>query len=110
MVILPQNKISYTLFFHLSDFDVSTLSQTTNFLPFQSKEFADDNFEFAGNGRKFSKKRRKHCGKRRNCSLRSISPFPTVFSKKLVLQTRKNQGFFGKGLRCSPPSRSCSAV
>ena len=25
----------------------------------------------------------KHCGKRRNCSLRAISPFPTVFSKGL---------------------------
>ena len=25
----------------------------------------------------------KHCGKRRNCSLRAISPFPTVFSKDL---------------------------
>ena len=24
---------------------------------------------------------RKHCGKRRNCSLRAIPPFPTVFSK-----------------------------
>ena len=24
---------------------------------------------------------RKHCGKRRNCSLRAISPFPSVFSK-----------------------------
>ena len=23
----------------------------------------------------------KHCGQRRNCSLRAISPFPTVFSK-----------------------------
>ena len=23
----------------------------------------------------------KHCGKRRNCSLRAISPFPTMFSK-----------------------------
>ena len=27
--------------------------------------------------------RRKHWGKRRNCSLRAISPFPTVFSKGL---------------------------
>ena len=27
---------------------------------------------------------RKHCGKRRNCSLRAISPFPTVFSKAFV--------------------------
>ena len=26
---------------------------------------------------------RKHCGKRRNCSLRAISRFPTVFSKGL---------------------------
>ena len=26
---------------------------------------------------------RKHCGKRRNCSLRAISPLPTVFSKGL---------------------------
>ena len=34
---------------------------------------------------------RKHFGKRRNCSLRAISPFPTVFSR-LVMQTRKNQG------------------
>ena len=24
---------------------------------------------------------RKHCGKRKNCSLRAISPFPTMFSK-----------------------------
>ena len=24
---------------------------------------------------------RKHCGKRRNCSLQAISPFPTMFSK-----------------------------
>ena len=26
---------------------------------------------------------RKHCGKRRNCSFRAISPFPTVFQKGL---------------------------
>ena len=24
---------------------------------------------------------RKHCGKRRNCSLQAISPFPTIFLK-----------------------------
>ena len=30
-----------------------------------------------------SPKGKKHCGKRRNCSLRAISPFPTVFSKDL---------------------------
>ena len=48
---------------------------------------------------------RKHYGKRRNCSLRAISPFPTGFSfshsvfKGLVLQTHKNQGLLGKGLK-----------
>ena len=31
------------------------LSQTTNFRPFQLKEFADDNFKFYDNGRKFSR-------------------------------------------------------
>ena len=56
--------------------------QTTNFILFQLKEFADDNFKFDENGRKLSKWV-KHCGKRRNCSLRAISPFPTVFSKGL---------------------------
>ena len=39
---------------------------------------------------------RKHWWKRRNCSLQTISPFPCVF-KRLVLQTCKNQGLFGKG-------------
>ena len=33
------------------------------------KEFADDNFKFDENGRKFYKRDRKHCEKRRNCSL-----------------------------------------
>ena len=32
---------------------------------------------------------RKHCGKSRNCSLRAISPFPTVFSKGLFLRASK---------------------
>ena len=44
-------------------------------------------------------KKKKNCGKRRNCSLQAISPFPLVF-KRLVQQTRKNQGLSGKGLEC----------
>ena len=32
---------------------------------------------------------RKHRGKRRNCSLRAISPFPTVFSKDLYCRHKK---------------------
>ena len=40
----------------------------------------------------------KQCGKRRNCSLQAISSFPSVF-KRLELQSRKNEGLFGKGLK-----------
>ena len=39
---------------------------------------------------------RKHCGKKKDCLLRATS-FPTVFSR-LVLQTRKKHGLYGKGL------------
>ena len=46
------------------------------------KEFADKNFKFDESGRKLSK-RAENTGKRRNCSLGAISPFPTVFSKGL---------------------------
>ena len=42
--------------------------------------------------------RRKHCGKRRNCSLRANFSFSHSVFKRLVLQTHKNQGLFGKGI------------
>ena len=61
------------------------------------KEVADDNFKFDGNSRKFSKWVEKHGGKRRNCSLRSISPFPTVFSKDLYCRHVKTRACLGKG-------------
>ena len=59
------------------------------------KEFADLNLMKMA---EFSKKGRKHSGKWRNRWLQAISPFPSVF-KRLVLQTRKNKGLFGKGLK-----------
>ena len=40
---------------------------------------------------------RKHCGKRRNCSLRAISPFPAVFSKDLYSRRVKSRACLGKG-------------
>ena len=61
----------------------------------KQKEFAHGNFKFDNNGRK--NEQIENTGKRRNCSLREISPFSTVF-KRLVLQTHKNQGLFKKGL------------
>ena len=43
------------------------------------KEFADDNFIFDENGGKYSKIVKKHCEKRRNCSLRNWRKMITGF-------------------------------
>ena len=61
-----------------------TLAQTTN-------------FRFNKNGEKVLQKGRKHSGKRRNCSLRAISPFPTLFSKDLYCRLIKAKACLGKG-------------
>ena len=61
------------------------------------KKSEDGNFELDENDNVFQT-RRKHCGNRRNCLLRAIPPFSTVFFKRLELQTLKNQGLFGKAL------------
>ena len=74
-----------------------TLYQTTKSRRFEA-ERADKNFKSDENGRKFSERVEKHCGKRRNCLLRAITPFPIVFLKRRVLQTCKNQALFEKGL------------
>ena len=61
------------------------------------KEFADDNFKFDKNGRKLSKHVENTVGKRRNCSLQAISPFPTVFSKGLFPRGVKRRHCVGLG-------------
>ena len=58
------------------------------------KKFADDNFKFDENGRKFSKMVENTVGKVTS----NFSLFHGVF-KRLVLQTSKNQGLFGKGIK-----------
>ena len=65
-----------------STLDCLTLSQMTNFRLFQVESLADDNFKFDENGRQLSKWV-ENTGKRRNCLLRAIYPFPTMFSKGL---------------------------
>ena len=60
------------------------------------KKFADDNSIFDENGRKLSKWV-ENTGKRRNCSLRAISPFPTVFSKGLFPRGVKRCHCVGMG-------------
>ena len=61
------------------------------------KEFADDNFEFDEIGRKFFKRVENIVGKEKLFVTSNFSFSCSVF-KRLVLQTRKNQGLFGKGL------------
>ena len=57
------------------------------------KEFADDNFRFDKNGRKFCNRVENCVGKGKSARLRAISPSPTVFTK----DTQK-KGLFGKRL------------
>ena len=40
---------------------------------------------------------RKHCGKRRNSSLRAIPPFPAVFSYDFYRRHVKTRACLGKG-------------
>ena len=60
------------------------------------EEFVDDNFKFDENGRKFSKRVEKNCGKGENACYKQYLLFP-VFSKDLDCG-HKNQGLSGKGL------------
>ena len=57
--------------------------QTTNFRLFQIERVCRQQFQIWQKWQKVIQKGRKYCGKRRNCSFRAISLFPTVFSKSL---------------------------
>ena len=55
---------------------------------------------------------RKHCGKRRNCLLPAISPFPTVFSKDLYYRHVKTRACLGEVVNTihSWKQRECSII
>ena len=77
-----------------------TLSITTNFKQSDSsklKEFADKNFKICCKWQKALQTGKKHCGKRRNCLLQAISPFPTVFFKDLYCRHVETRACLGKG-------------
>ena len=65
---------------------------------FQTERVCRQKFKFVKKCWTVLQKGRKHCGKRRNHLLLAVSPFPTVYLKRLVLQTRKNKGLFGREL------------
>ena len=96
-------KISGLLY--LNDYEISNQmhsSGTVNpfpnekfWTPSKLKEFADDNFRFDENGIKFFNWL-ENTEKRRNCSLRAISRFLTVFSKDLYCRHVKTRACLGK--------------
>ena len=64
------------------------------------KEFVGDNFEFDENKRKFSKWVENTVGKGEIARYEQFLLFLQCLQKTCtVLQTRKNQGLFGKGLK-----------
>ena len=68
-----------------------TLSKTTNFRLFQTQRVCRWQFRIWWKWGKVLQNWGKHCGKRRNCSLRAISTFPTVFSKDLYCRHIKTR-------------------
>ena len=74
-----------------------TLSQTTNFRLFQTETVCRRQFQIWRKWQKVIQTGTKHYGKRRNCSLRAISPFPTVFSNGLFPRGVKRCHYVGMG-------------
>ena len=89
--ILDQSKISIFV-------NELTLSQTTNFTLFQTERVCRRQFQIWRRWQKVIQTDRKHCGKRRNCSSRAISPFSHSVFKRLVSQGRQKVSLCGNGL------------
>ena len=64
-----------------------TLPQTTSFRILHLKEFADDNFEFDENGRKFSKLLENTVGKGEIARCEQFLLFPQCFQKTSTADT-----------------------
>ena len=80
---LPQDQIlDWSKLKQIAD-DILTLSQTTNFRLFCTERVCRGQFQICWKWQKILQTGRKLCGKRRNCLLWAISPFPRVFLKDL---------------------------
>ena len=66
------------------------------------KGLADNNFKFDENGRKLPKWEEKPLREKEKLLVTSKFSFSHSVFKRIVLQTRKNQGLLGKGLRNDP--------
>ena len=65
------------------------LTQTRNFRHFQTKGFADDNFEFDINSRKFSKQVENNVGKKEIAHDKQFLLFPQCFQKACTADVQK---------------------
>ena len=81
------SKNRYMKYNHLTHY------QMTNFRLFQTERVCRRQFQW----QKVIQTGREHCGKRRNCSLQAISPFPTVFSTGLFFRGVKRCHCVGMG-------------
>ena len=89
------NGVSHYFFqFNKFEADNLTLSCTANCNLFQTERACRQQFHIRLKWQEVLQLDGKHCGKRRNCSLRAISPFPSVFSKHLHCRHR---ACLGKG-------------
>ena len=64
-----------------------TLSQMTNFRPFQFQDFADDNLKFDENSRKLSKQVENTMGKGEIARYEQFLLFPQCFQKTCTTDT-----------------------
>ena len=78
--------------------DILTQYQTTNCRLFQTERVCRRQLQIWRKWQEVIQAGRKHCRKRRNCSLRAISPFTTVFSKGLFPRGVKRCHLCGNGL------------
>ena len=74
-----------------------TLSQTPNFRLFKLKEFADDNFKFDENDRKFSEPVENTVGKGEIACYKQFLLLPQFFLKDLYCRHIKTRACLGKG-------------
>ena len=91
-IVSKRENASYQHFLHFSP-----SYQTANFRLFQTERVCRRQFQIWQKWQKVIQTGRKHSGKRRNCSLRAISHFPTVFSKGLVPRGVKRCHCVGMG-------------
>ena len=68
-----------------------------SFRLFQTERVSRRQFQIREKWQKLLQMGRKQCGKGRNCSLRAVSPFPTVFSKDLYRRHVKTRACLVKG-------------